>query len=115
MRRISKKVKDKILKRKQVCARRMIDGGCDGRLTYDHSLIFGGRQIDEAWAIVILCEKHHAVNKYQDGGDLNKEKNVWIALNQATDEELKQYSKAIDYIALRKRLNGKYGENIIAK
>ena len=40
---------------------------------------------------------------------LNKEINVWIALNRATDEELKKYSKAIDYIRMREVLNKKYG------
>lgn len=107
MRKVSKGVKEKVLARRQVCAR-AIDGGCGGSLTWEHALIYGGSQIDEAWAIVILCERHHAVNRYQDCGDLQKEKNIWIALNQATDEELRQYSKAIDYIALRKRLNAKY-------
>ena len=96
--------------RKPVCARQN-DGGCAGRLTREHSLIYGGRQIDEAWAIVFLCARHHAVDEYQDGGDLQKEKNVWIALNQATDNELKQYSKAIDYVKLREKLNQKYGIN----
>lgn len=107
MRKISQKVKNKVLERPQVCARAN-EGTCQGNLTWEHSLIFGGRQLDEAWAIVILCEYHHAVNQFQDGGDLNKELNVCIALNQATDEELKKVSKAIDYIALRDRLNKKY-------
>lgn len=108
MRRISQKVKNEVLARKQVCARRC-DGGCDGRLTFEHAIIYAGKQLDKAWAIVILCEKHHAVNNYQDAGTLNKEKNVWIALNQATDTELMEVSKAVDYIALRARLNKKYG------
>lgn len=68
-----------------------------------------GKQIDEVWAIIKLCEYHHAVNTYQDGKGLDKEKNVWIALNRATDEELKKYSKAIDYIRERARLNTIYG------
>jgi hypothetical protein len=107
MRKISKNVKEQVLARKQVCARAE-DGGCGGSLTWEHALIYGGRQIDEAWAIVILCSRHHAVNEYQDGGDLQKEKNVWLALNQATYEELLTYSKAIDYIRMRKTLNEKY-------
>ena len=107
MRKISKNVLETIMARKQVCARHA-DGGCAGRLTYEHTLIFGGRQIDEAWAIIILCSRHHGVNEYQDCGDLQKEKNVWLALNQATDEELRAVSKAVDYIRLRKVLNEKY-------
>lgn len=107
MRKISQSVKKAILERRQICARHN-DGGCGGSLTWEHALIFGGLQIGEAWAIIILCSRHHAVNEYQDGGDLQKEKNVWIALNQATDEELRKYSKATDYIRLKKILNEKY-------
>jgi hypothetical protein len=53
---------------------------------------------------------HHAVNKYQDSGDLNKEKNEWIALNRATDEDLQRISKLINYQAKRDYLNQKYGK-----
>ena len=106
MRKISEKVKRKVLERPQVCAR--AGEGCGGRITWEHALIFGGRQIDEAWAIVLLCERHHGVNSFQDSGDLQKEKNVWIALNQATDEALQKYSKVVNYIELRNRLNEKY-------
>lgn len=109
MRKISPKVKEKLLQEKNVCARAS-DGNCDGRITFEHTLIYAGKQIDEVWAIIHLCEYHHAVNTYQDGGDLNKEKNVWIALNRATDEELLKYSKAINYIRERKRLNKIYGQ-----
>lgn len=109
MRKVSQKVKEIILARKQICARHA-DGVCGGRLTWEHTLIYGGRQIDEAWAIILLCARHHAVDEYQDSGDLQKEKNVRLALNQATDDELRQYSKAIDYIRLRKTLNEKYND-----
>ena len=107
MRKISPRVRDAVLQRKQVCAR-IEDGGCSGRITWEHALIYAGKQIDEPWAIVLLCERHHGVNTYQDRGDLQKEKNVWVALNQATEQELKQYSKAIDYVRLRNILNEKY-------
>lgn len=109
MRKISKIVKERLLEEPQVCARKK-EGGCDGRITWEHTLIFGGKQIDEVWAIIFLCEYHHSVNKHQDGKGLDKEKNVWIALNRATDEELEKYSKAIDYKALKNRLNSIYGK-----
>lgn len=107
MRAISPKVKEKILERPQICARHL-EGTCKGNLTWEHAIIHAGRQLDEAWAIIILCEYHHAVNNYQDNGDLKKELNVFYALNQATDEELKRVSKAINYLELRTRLNKKY-------
>ena len=108
MRHISKSVKDSLLNEPEVCNRSK-DGGCAGRLTWEHTLIYGGRQIDEAWSIIKLCARHHEVDEFQDNGDLQKDKNVWIALNKATDEELLKYSKVISYIKMRERLNEKYG------
>jgi len=106
MRKISNKVKQIVCAREQVCARLCSD--CRGSNTFEHAIIYAGRQLDEAWAIVILCEYHHAVNNYQDGGDLDKEINMWLALNQATEEELRAVSKATDYVRMRERLNQKY-------
>lgn len=108
MRKISLKVKEQLLQEPQVCSRRS-DGSCKGRITWEHALTYAGKQIDEVWAIIFLCEYHHAVNNYQDNGNLTKKKNVWIALNRATDEELKKYSKAINLIEQRERLNKIYG------
>lgn len=107
MRKISEAVKKRVAARPDKCQRAK-DGFCDGRITWEHAIIFGGRQVDAAWAIVKLCERHHAVGTWQDRGDLDKEKNVFLALSQASDEELKTHSKAIDYLALRDRLYDKY-------
>ena len=93
----------------KTCARSK-DGGCGGRITIEHALIFAGKQIDELWNLIPLCERHHAVLNYQDNGDLQKEKNVWIALNRAIDQELEAISKVIDYKKRRDYLNEKYGE-----
>lgn len=108
MRKISAKVKKQLNAEPNVCARKK-DGNCAGRITWEHAIIYGGKQLDEPWAIIKLCAYHHAVDEYQDGGDLQKEKNVWIALNRATNQELIAVSKAIKYIKLRERLNKKYG------
>lgn len=92
------------------CARASIaDHMCDGRITWEHAYIFAGRQVQKEWAIVPLCAKAHSVDDWQDCGDLNKEVNRWIALNRATDEDLAEVSKAVDYRRERDRLNAKYG------
>lgn len=91
----------------RVCSR--LDLNCDGRITFEHAVIFAGRQLNEKWAILPLCEFHHAVNKHQDGGMLNKEINMWICLNRATEEELSKVSKAVNYKGMRDRLNKVYG------
>jgi len=85
------------------CAR-MNDGGCDGRITWEHAIIYAGKQFNEKWAIIPLCVYHHL----EDG--LDKEINQMIALNRATDEELHEISKAVHYIHLREYLNDKYSD-----
>lgn len=92
----------------KTCARKT-DGGCDGRITFEHAIIYAGRQLQEKWAIVPICARHHEVDGYQDNGDLDKARNVHIALNRATAGQLGAISKAINYIALRERLNTIYG------
>lgn len=109
MRKIPPKLKNEILADPyyKTCARKSPD--CDGRITWEHAIIYAGRQLNEKWAIVPLCAYHHSVDYHQDGPGLNKEMNVWIALNQATDLELSMASKVIPYIKERARLNQIYG------
>ena len=111
MRKVSSKVKKQLISENSVCSR-VSDGGCAGRITWEHAIIYAGRQVDEPWAIIKLCARHHAVDEWQDKGDLQKEKNVWIALNRATDDELRRISKVVDYLRERERLNKKYGHYI---
>jgi len=84
-------------------------GGCGGGVTWEHSIIYGGRQVQERWAIIPLCEKHHGVNGYQDVTSIDKNRSVWVAVNRATDEELCKVSKVVNYIHERKRLNDMFG------
>lgn len=76
----------------QKCARSS-EHNCSGRITWEHAWQYAGKQIQEKWAIIPLCEFHHAVNLYQDGGDLNKKENQRISLLRATKEDLKKYPK----------------------
>lgn len=73
------------------CAR--ADSTCDGRITWEHAWIYAGKQINEPWAILPICEYHHAVNMYQDGGDLDKQINQRLSLARATDEDLAKYPR----------------------
>lgn len=85
---------------------------CDGRITWEHAIIFAGKQLQARWAIIPLCARGHGVDEYQDAGTIDKQKNHWVALNRATDEELRAISKATNYIHERKRLNEIYGEYV---
>ena len=40
---------------------------CSGRVEWHHVWIYAGRQINEKWAILPACHKHHEeVNKYRN-------------------------------------------------
>lgn len=110
MNNVPKHLKEKWSKEKPRCCRED-EGNCQGRLTKDHTIIFAGKQLQEDWAIVDVCEFHHGVNKFQDSGDLNREKHTYISLCRATDDDLRRISKAVDYLALKKRLALKYDIN----
>ena len=73
------------------------------KIEWEHAIIHAGRQLQEEWAIIPSCWWAHS------GPGLVKEINVWLALNRATDDELKKISRAVDYQALKERLNKKYG------
>ena len=85
---------------------------CAGRITWEHSVTYAGKQAQEHFAIVPLCALAHSVDRFQDGGELDKEVNLWIALNRASSDELRAFSKAIDYSRELARLNAKYGPYI---
>lgn len=84
-------------------------GECGGPISWEHSLYFGGRQLQEYFAIVPLCHRHHGIGIWMDAGTLDKDKNIWVALNRATDEEIQKISKVINYFRVRDNLNEKYG------
>lgn len=69
----------------RVCARKGYD--CSGRITIEHAYIYAGRQIDEMWNFVPLCEHHHLY----DG--LDKKENQRLALQRATPADLAKYPK----------------------
>lgn len=68
------------------CVRRH-EGGCEGRITWEHAWIYAGRKINEKWAIIPLCEYHHL------RAGLYKALNQLIALRRATPEDLAKYPR----------------------
>lgn len=81
---------------------------CGGRITMEHALIYAGKQIQEKWAIISICASGQEVDFFQDAHTMKKELNVWIALNQATTDDLARFPKA-SYRFQRDNLNAKYG------
>lgn len=83
---------------------------CGGRLTCEHALIYAGKQIQEAWAIPVVCASAQEVDEFQDAHTMNKELNVWVALNRGTQEDFARFPRAFPtYLEQRERLNRKYG------
>lgn len=81
---------------------------CRGRITLEHSMIHAGKQVNEKWAIISLCAWAHDVDQYQDGGNLDKSKNQYIALIRATDKDLEKYDRN-NWKEKRKLLVRQYG------
>lgn len=82
---------------------------CGGRITWEHTIIFAGRQVQERWAIIPICARGHEVDKYQDAHTMDKNMNKWVALNRVDNATLKRYCKTIDYFRMRDLLNKRYG------
>lgn len=82
---------------------------CHGRPTFHHAIIHSGKQLQKKWAIVRACAKAHGVDYFQDNGDCTPEVLRWVALNQATGDELDAISDGLSYRQELKHLNAKYG------
>ena len=83
-----------------------ITGATNEKIDWHHNLIWAGRQVNEAWAILPLARSvHEQVHKPEI-----KEKCDWVMLNRARDEQLLPYCRAINYIRLRDVLNQKFGQ-----
>lgn len=113
MRVISQKVKKKILA-DPFYSRCCITGlsSAEAKIDWHHNLIYAGRQVDEKWTILPLAETYFGLNfhKYHQGiSPAVQERMDWIMLNRGTDEDLKKYSKCVDLMTKRKKLNDKYG------
>ncbi len=72
-------------------------------IEWEHALIYAGKQVQKKYAIVPICWYVHR------GPGLVKEINVWLALNRATDEEIAEISKVVNYKRMKNALNEKYG------
>ena len=65
----------------KTCAR-SDEGECEGRVTWEHSYIYAGKQVQEKWSILPLCVFHHL------GEGLDKDLNHLLALLRADLEDI---------------------------
>ena len=97
---IPKKIREELGKLPRM-AQCIYDEGCDGRIEWEHAFIYRNRQIQAVWSIVGVCTYHHR------GAGLDKNFNQYMALKNATDEELEKYERAT-FIRLKKFLISVY-------
>lgn len=90
----------------KACCFHRINHGPRIKIEWHHNLIYAGSQLQEKWCILPICEPIH---KQADHHSIREELD-WIMLNRADDETLKKYSKAVDLVAKRDRLNKRYGK-----
>lgn len=74
----------------KICVRR--GEGCDGRITIEHAFIYAGRQVDELWAFVPLCWRHHL------GDGFVKEIGQFKALDRLSNKEIEKIQKQYDRV-----------------
>lgn len=112
MRAIPKKLRDELEADPwyQQCCLTKLRKGLGVKIEWHHNLIYAGKQVNEKFCILPLeAEFHRRANEKWVKDCLDH-----VMLNRATDEELRRYSKAVDLVAKRNRLNiehGTYKEN----
>lgn len=87
---------------------RHAEGNCQGRLTHEHALYYGGKRMDDVFAILPVCAYHHGVDRFMDSGDLDKDFHRWVAINRMTDKDMAKYDR-VYWKVQRNYLNNKYG------
>ncbi len=93
MRPISIKMRNTLsnMPRMKVCELLYSDmSDCEGKIEYHHVWIYAGRQINEIWAILGVCKRHHDMVKTDRRV---KEALERRSLEIATNEELSKYPK----------------------
>lgn len=81
------------LQRMSVCTLWVLQdvyGHCEGRIEWHHVFQYAGQQINEAWAIVGACHKHHEMVKSDRAIRMAFET---ASLKLASNEELAAYPR----------------------
>lgn len=102
MKKISPKLRDELANDwwYKKCA---VTGSRVGKIEWHHNLIYAGSQVNERFCIIPLSKSiHDRIHEYKELVD-------WIMVNRATRDELLRYSKVVDYLRMKERLNVKYG------
>ena len=93
------KLKNKIFNNKANFICRLRDMHCKGKIEQHHNFYYAGKQIQEEWAIISLCEHHHSLVKTPE----IRKKLAWIGLNRLfnlNNNELKEQEKKYSKVFL---------------
>lgn len=75
------------------------------KIEWHHAFTFAGKRVNEKWCILPV-----SVNTHRQAGTSHvKELLDWVMFNRADEDTLRRYSKAVDLIRERDRLNDKFG------
>lgn len=100
MRPIPSKLRERLAAEPRMKACPIRDGLCSRKIDWHHVWMYAGRQINEAWAILGVCDRHHdLVERDQE----IKEDLQRISLRLATEEDLAKYPRK-DWAQLRSYL-----------
>ncbi len=89
----------------KLCCFHRIDHGPTVRIERHHNLIFAGKQVQEKWAILPICQAvHEKANEKHI-----RERLDWIMLNRAPEERLRYYGKVINFFFRKGQLNTQFG------
>ena len=72
---------------------------------WHHNFEFARKALNEAWCILPLCPKHHEMVRNIKVRRLLD----WAMLNRADTEDLKKYSRVMNYLQRRTMLNRYFG------
>lgn len=90
-----------LLQRMKVCAVAHFGfGECEPKIEWDHVWIYAGRQINEPWAIIGVCSRHH---RLKDSEWLVRDAIQRASLRLATSEDLARYPRR-NWAQLKKSL-----------
>jgi hypothetical protein len=67
-------------------------GGCAGRLTLHRAVSYAGKRIQEPWAWLWICAKHHGVDEYQ-GYKVPERECRKRAMKKAPKEAMERYPR----------------------
>lgn len=81
-----------------------VSGVTSEKIDFHHNLIFGNKQVQESFCILPLAKSiHDQITVYKDMCD-------WIMWSRATPDQIKKYSKAINYQRIFENLKQRFGE-----